>query len=308
MSWNAVSGASGYEIQRYLYDGTQDPVVSEWRDLIGATANTVTTVSGGGTTSVTDTNNAITASKTYLYRVRTVKEELKSGWSAVVSGTTRAANPTAPALDSQSTGMSMIRLSWKAVSGATNYELQWLEGPHTAATFNNDTISRSTITIGGNLRHYVHTGRKTGALYSYRLRATLPQGAASGWSAVERQYTRPPAPNLTTSNVKNTEITLKWDAVKFVPDPGNSDSPDRLIAADNYRVEWRKAGSSTWDALGESLAACTNNKCTVTDAGLDKNTRYYYRIRATVTRTPSGGSSTVYTSYWDYADNTTTND
>ena len=172
MSWNAVSGADSYEIQRFGGGTDSD----EWGGLGAATPDPTTATAVTSGTEYTD-DDGLSASTTYLYRVRMVKEGVMSGWSAVASGTTRAAAPDVPTLSATTTGQSMIRLSWDSdVAGATAYHLEFLEGEQGHDEFEDPNTNPTRRTISGNFRHYVHTGLKAGTQYSYRLRAVLPSG------------------------------------------------------------------------------------------------------------------------------------
>ena len=299
VSWNAVSGASGYEVQRF------NTTNNMWGNFAGAADEYV-----DATDSMITDNTGLTAGMTYLYRVRTKKEAAVSGWSTAVSGTTNAAAPAAPALVATSTGMSMIRLTWNGVVGATTYELQWLEGSYAdAAAFGAPNLGRASVTISGTHRNYVHTGRKAGTRYSYRLRAVLAQGGETAWSTPVQQYTKPAKPALSASSSISTTVVLTWDAVSFVAADGTA---GRLTDAAEYVIQRRLENTSTWVTVVTTAIVCTTtaNKCTFSDTGADltavptglqPSTRYYYRIRATVTRT------IVYTSYWDYEHQNTSN-
>ena len=299
VSWNAVSGASGYEVQRF------NTTNNMWGNFTGTADE-----DDDATDSMITDNTGLTAGMTYLYRVRTKKEAAVSGWSTAVSGTTNAAAPAAPALVATSTGMSMIRLTWNGVVGATTYELQWLEGSYAdAAAFGAPNLGRASVTISGTHRNYVHTGRKAGTRYSYRLRAVLAQGGETAWSTPVQQYTKPAKPALSASSSISTTVVLTWDAVSFVAADGTA---GRLTDAAEYVIQRRLENTSTWATVTTTAIDCTTtaNKCTFSDtgadltadpAGLQPSTRYYYRIRATVTRT------IVYTSYWDYEHQNTSN-
>ncbi|MXY93229.1 MAG: hypothetical protein F4047_02790 [Caldilineaceae bacterium SB0670_bin_27] len=312
VSWNAVTGATSYEIQRFGAGADNNM----WSDLAGTAPTTdgspapFTMVSSG--TMITDNGSgtALSPNTTYYYRVRTVTgDNVKSNYTTTpVSGTTKHGTTAAPSLSAASTGMSMIRLSWSAVADAVSYELEFLEGMHLAATFENSLITRGEMTISGNDSHYVHRNLKTGTKYSYRVRALLPQGVESAWSTVTEQFTKPAQPaNLSARATISTTMVVTWDPVAFVGDDGAAGT---LTAATNYRVERRESGSSTWTASNGTVdCTATAGTCTISDGGsgseLDANTHYYYRVRATVERTPTGGAATTYTSYWAYTNQRT---
>ncbi len=290
VSWNAVPGATGYKLQKWG---------EGWTDVGTPNDNGATTA----TTSQTDNTN-LSAATTYSYRVQAVNASGMSTWSAVTEGTTKHGTTSAPTLVATSTGESMIRLSWKGVSGATGYMLEWAED---AAGFNfaNATIPRNKETLNGNLRHYVHTGLKAGTRYNYRIQAVLPQSVTSAWTDGQVQYTKPVKPELTATDAISSSITLKWDAVPFIGATDDA-ATGHLTDASNYTVQRRMAGGGVWANVTLSGTVCdaTTNKCSFVDGNgegnLTANTRYYYRIRATVTRTDT------YTSYWDYANQRTT--
>ena len=236
VSWSAVTGASRYEIQRFDTDDNM------WGDINGTAGQDDDVLSGTSYTHTLGTGTA-NANQTRLYRVRTVKEEdAKSGWSASVSGTTKAATPSAPTLVATSTGMSMIRLTWNSVAGATGYEIEFLKGSYPSTdAFGAANLNRSKITVsGGSHRNYVHTGRTTGTRYSYRIRAKLAQGGETGWSTPPvRQYTKPAQPDLSATTAVSNTMTLKWDAVKFwtAPDDPAVGEEGHLTASGNYQVQ-----------------------------------------------------------------------
>ena len=106
-SWNAVEGASNYEIQLSLTAGDFGSV-------------TTATVSG------TMHRFAVDASTTAHARVRAMASGVRSDWSDTVSGTTMAAPLmlAAPMPEVSGTGPDYIEWSWDAVENALAYEVQ----------------------------------------------------------------------------------------------------------------------------------------------------------------------------------------
>ena len=106
-SWNAVEGASNYEIQLSLTAGDFGSV-------------TTATVSG------TMHRFTVEASTTAHARVRAMASGVRSDWSDAVSGTTMAAPLmlTAPMPEVSGTGPNYIEWSWSAVEDALAYEVQ----------------------------------------------------------------------------------------------------------------------------------------------------------------------------------------
>ena len=313
LSWTAVAGATGYEVQRLHGSTWGTPDETSTSDNVEQSGTSFTDdndIDGDA-----DSTGDLAPSATYLYRVRTVDRTFKSGWSPVVRGMTRpAAVDDSPILATTATGMSMIRVSWQAIAGATGYELEMIEGDRSAATHDwNAGIGQTKRTVAGTASHYVHRGLKAGTVYTYRLRAVLAEGVYSAWSKTattdtdptpSTQYTKPAKPELTTSNATVSSITLKWNAVSW--GSGHLETDD----GSNYLIQRREHGTSAWTTLTFTGTICTaaTNKCEFVDGDADpaatgaltKSTRYYYRIRAV-----SSATDGSLTSYWDYANQTT---
>ena len=302
VSWSAVADANSYEVQLF------NPTAAEggaWHNLVGAAGETEvlpTAPSIVPPTEVTDDTGDV-ANTTHLYRVRMVKEGIRSGWSDVASGTTRAVVPdAAPALDTTATGQKMIRVSWVAIAGAISYHLEYLEGASVGTDFVHSNVTPRRIpTISGNFNNYNHINLKPGTQYRYRIRVVLPSGEGAWTVATETvpQVTKPATPDLTATATDSATITLKWDAVTYgLEGIEGAGAPETLTAFGDYLVEWRVAQSGTaWAAVGEnSNITCPSDKCMLEDAGLTASTTYQYRIRA---------ESEAGNSYWDYTDQRT---
>ena len=305
LSWTAVAGATGYEIERLVSGNWQTPDTNAAANNVVQTGTEFT--DDNDIDGTADSDGDLAPSTTYLYRVRTVDRTFTSPWSPVLRGTTRPAfENTAPVWTLTATGMSMIRVSWQAKDGATGYELEMIEGARTADNWNSG-IGQTKVTLAGTDRHYVHRSLKAGTQYTYRLRAVYAEDVYSAWTTLTAQYTKPAKPELTTSSATTSTITLKWDAVSW-------GSGHLTTGATNYQIQRREDGTSEWTTLdlsstsGGQAATCTNNKCTFIDGNTDatmtdalkKSTRYWYRIRATTTV-----SNVAYISYWDYENQTT---
>ena len=105
LSWNAVTGASGYQIYRATSStGAYSPLTS--------------------TTSMNYTNTSLTSGKTYYYKVRAYKTidgtNLYGSFSSAKSAKPIPATPTVTAA---SASYSSVKVSWKAISGASGYQV-----------------------------------------------------------------------------------------------------------------------------------------------------------------------------------------
>jgi hypothetical protein len=184
LSWNAVSGAIGYDLS--YCDGT----------YIGF-------VSG---TSYSHTGRA--ASTTYSYKVQAQKSaSCVSGFTSCVSATTPSsctppAKPTG--LTATAISSSQINISWNAVAGAIGYDLSYCDGTY---------IGYITGTS------YSHTGRVENTTYSYKVQAQKSASCVSGYTSCSSATTpsscTPPTKptGFTATAVSSSQINLSWNAV-----------------------------------------------------------------------------------------------
>ncbi|MFP2906244.1 di-heme oxidoredictase family protein [Pyxidicoccus sp. 3LFB2] len=139
VSWSAVPGATGYDLQRD-----------------GVTVSSVTSP---------HVHSGLTAGSTHTYAVRATNAAGASAFSATVTATTHAA-PTVPAVP---TGLvatagseSQLTISWNAVPGATGYDLQ-----------------RDGVTVTRVTSPHAHSGLAASSTHTYAVRATNTAGASA---------------------------------------------------------------------------------------------------------------------------------
>ncbi|MFF3517282.1 PHB depolymerase family esterase [Streptomyces sp. NPDC002573] len=170
LSWNAVSGAAGYDIYR---NGT----------LVNTSAVTATTY----------TDTGLTAGTAYSYTVAAVDSSDNIGTqSAAVSATTTGTNPGLPAPTGLTVGTvtsSSIALSWNAVSGAAGYNV-----------YRNGTQVNSSAT---SKTSYTDTALSTGTSYSYTVAAVDSSGKVGAQSAAVTGTTSSYTPTCYTDNNYN---------------------------------------------------------------------------------------------------------
>ena len=190
VSWNAVSGATGYQV---------------WR----GTSSNGTFTSLGTVTTTSKVSTALTTGKTYYYKVRAYKEvngTKKFGeYSAVVSAVPKPAAPTG--VKAVSASATSIKVSWSAVSGATGYE-----------------VYRCTTADGtySKLGYVTTTSRncgslKTGKTYYFKVRAYAEVNGTkiySNYSTVVNAAPKPAAPTgVKAVSASATSIKVSWSAV-----------------------------------------------------------------------------------------------
>ena len=148
LTWNAVSGASGY----YVYRAT-------------STTGSYTNLTSNGTTSRTFTDTKCTTGTTYYYKVKAYKTVSGSDKLGAYSAYAYAkAVPAAPTgFKASSASYSSIKLSWNAVSGASGYYVY--RATSKTGTYSYIPGSKTTA------RTYTDTGRTTGKTYYYKVRA-----------------------------------------------------------------------------------------------------------------------------------------
>lgn len=189
VTWNAVSGADFYQIQRST-DG------KNWSNLS-------TSVKG---TSYTDSKSLVTG-KSYAYRVRSADKGLLrttySAWTANVVGKPLPAQVTG--LKVTATSYNAVKIAWNKVTGATGYAVQIYSGgkwkAYKATTANSLLIS--------NL--------KLGSSYYFRVLAYRTVSGKAVYGAASATLKTAPALAAPTTvvlrGVTNNSLTLAWSAV-----------------------------------------------------------------------------------------------
>jgi len=249
LSWQSVEGATGYNIQMSTKQNYSDYVVN-------ATGYTQTSIGVSGL----DNN------QNYYWRVSASDAGGSGGWSSTWSfrtakkplGGVQLISPPDNATDVPPN----VTLSWQSVEGATGYTVQ----VSTKQNFN-DLLVNGSVT--GTT--YALSGLDNNQNYYWRVSASDAVGSG-GWSSTWGFRTMhkpgPPAPRL---------LRPPHNA------RGISTSP---------QIVWTSAPSATGYSLELSTSESFSSSTTVVRLsgipdtnvslqGLDNNTRYYWRVRAT---------------------------
>lgn len=180
-TWGAVSGASGYQIYRATSSTDKYSLVS--------------TISG-----TSYTNTGLTTGKTYYYKVRAYKivgnSKVYGSYSTVVSTKPVPAVPasvTASAVSSTS-----IKILWKAVTGASGYQI------YRATTSAGSYTPVGTTTATS----YTNTGLTTGNTYYYKVRAYKTMGTAKIYGNYSAVAGRTAVINVTSVSLNKTIANL----------------------------------------------------------------------------------------------------
>lgn len=235
LEWNEVAEAESYTLYRSSSE-------------TGSYGSIVTL---HGDTSYTD--ESLTASSTYWYKVEANNSEGSSGLSTAVSGTTDdivVTLPDAPSgLNQTGATASRITMAWNAVSGATSYSLY-------RSTSLNGSYTRVNTTTATSMTDY---GRSSGLTYYYKVSATNESGEGDLSSAVAGTVL-PQAPSgLSSDSVTEDSVDLSWNAV---------------TGATGYYVYRSTSSSGTYTQISSSSIN------SYTNTGLDSSTTYYYKVAA----------------------------
>ncbi|NML40012.1 T9SS type A sorting domain-containing protein [Chitinophaga sp. G-6-1-13] len=169
VGWTAVTGAVSYDVD---YKATSS---STWTNA--ATATTATSVGLTGLTSGTK----------YDYRIRTNCSSGSSAYAAAQFTTTSTATCNAPAgLTSSGVTAASATVSWTAVSGASNYDVDYKL--NTSSTWTNAATATTSTSV--NL-----SGLTSASLYDWRVRTNCSSGSSA--------YTAAQFTTLTSSGCAN---------------------------------------------------------------------------------------------------------
>lgn len=242
LSWEAVEGATGYEIE--ALDAAGNYV------LLGSTVGETSYVHEG-----------LEYDAVYTYRVRAVRQmqrssALYSGYSDAVEVKTETPVLETVSLTASSVAWNQVRLTWQVLDGSAGYELE-------RKADNGAYVRIADIQAG--TAAYTDTSVEPGVQYTYRIRPVEQLGGQtfygeySGEQQVQTVLGAPSSCAVSTADVQS--LTVSWSAVE---------------GADGYEL-YRSASSGT----GYGLAATvTSGKTEYRDTGLTVGTAYFYRVRA----------------------------
>lgn len=244
VNWGAVSGAYGYRIKRSTSKN--------------GTYNVIATVNGKNKTTYQDKN--VKTAKTYYYKVETINKvngkKGYSGDSAVVSAKTlKTTSITAV----KATGSTSVRLEWKAVDGASGYQIY-------RSTSKDSGYKKVGQVKGKNTKKYEDKTLEAGKTYYYQVRAYKSNSAKNGvasFSKAQKAWTiKQVVFSQITSDSKN-QVTLGWKKVS------------KAQGYDIYRSDKSNSGF-------EKIASISSESTlTYTDKGVKSGNTYYYKIAAT---------------------------
>ncbi|MEZ4700745.1 MAG: hypothetical protein R2834_10480 [Rhodothermales bacterium] len=250
MSWTAIEGATGYDIQLAL-TSTFDVID---RQSVGSVSNAFVT-------------SDLAAGTTYYWRVRGHIGLDVGDWTTPFSFATAAdavsltaPEPTTPANGASNIPIEGAALGWTAVTGATNYAIQ----VSTQADFSSVEIQAAEVPETG----YLLPALEPGTTYYWRAQAS-DGTILSAWSIAFSFTTETPAgltpPALTSpaNGETNTpfDVNLQWSAVD---------------GATSYQLQ--VATNADFAAPSIDQSGLTQTAYTVDN--LDAGTQHFWRVRA----------------------------
>ena len=131
LSWQAVSGATGYQVY-------------EWNGSVGVLIDTL----AAGTTSLNVSGLAAGTTQYFYVSAYNTTSSASTAWVGVVMPTAATAALTAPVVTATATSSTAGKLSWTASTGATGYEIYYLNGGQ-AVPLGSVGSSTTSVTISG---------------------------------------------------------------------------------------------------------------------------------------------------------------
>lgn len=242
ISWDPVGGATSYSLQYKL-----------------TTTTSWTTASSNAISPFTIPN--LTANTTYNYRLRAICGTNIGTYSTTANFTTTSSGGggscgTPTNLASSGITASSAMLSWAAVAGATNYNLEYKVS----------TASAWTPLSVGNVTTYNLTGLAASTSYNYKVTAVC--GGNTGTASTVAAFTTTASggggscgtPTGLTSTPAGTSAAVSWTAVS---------------GATTYNVQYR-TGTGAWVTVGPISAPTVNASLTP----LTPTTIYEFQVRA----------------------------
>ena len=201
------------------------------------------------------------------------KADVNGTWSSVATVTVYPSTSAPSSASCGGTTASTASLSWGYGSGQGTVTYYWAVGTSSGVTYDSGYSDRNSTT-GVSASTSVLSANTT---YYLRVRAYADCGY-SGYTNSAAFMTRPNAPVATTqTNVRANSFTANWS----VPDRG----------AASYYIDISKDNFTTY--LSGYNNRYVGNVTTFSLAGLNRNTTYYYRIRAYNSGGQSLNSNTI---------------
>ncbi len=245
ISWPQVTAASGY----FLYE------------VVNGKEAQVAKINNNATLSYTHKGFTPKDELTYrIYSYKTVDgKEVKSHTPTEATITYVVPAPTG--LKADSTGISSIKLTWKAVEGATSYILERNDGK--------EFKPLTEVTSNSHLDENLIFGKE----YSYVVKAKVGDNYESAFCTSVVESPRGSAPTgLSAKNTSNTDNTIKWK---------ESEGASGYVLLYNPKKDGTGNGASGWDDFGINTLY-EGPDLEYVHTGLAMGDSWFYRLAAYV--------------------------
>lgn len=251
LTWNAVGSASNYEVQ-YKISGS-----ASWTSVVEA--GTSTTLSG------------LSASTSYVIRVRAICSGVSGTFSAIESVTTDALSCEQVVITSATPSDNSIDLVWNAVGSADEYQIQYkLSGTPAWTTI---SVPTSSTTLSGLI---------SSSTYVIRIRARC-SGIPGSFSAIEIVTTTSPSTAIggddsSDQTVQSEESLSEAEIISLqvYPNPV-SGSHITLSFSKNVAALTVKVVSLDGRIMDQPIEAVSSGKIQINTSGL-QNGIYFLQI------------------------------
>ena len=277
VSWNDVfSGSGSYVIEVSSTDFDETETLLSGYPLIVSTNSEVV-----GTTVGTD---ALQPATNYWVRVRSTNTSGESPNSNVVSFLTKAADPVLTEVAQADIGQTTINLSWDAVDGADDYNIELALSETFASLLDGYPVNTTSngLVIGDD------GGPSLDENTTYYIRvASSNATGSSGYSNIVSVLTKPETPvvgAVDVSLVDQTQATLSWNDVfsgsgSYVVEVSSTDFDEAATLLSGYPL--------TVTTNSEVVGSATGT------AALEPATNYWVRVRSTNASGESPNSNVV---------------
>lgn len=240
VKWSAVSKVDGYRIYY------KTPEVTSWKTWLSSTTKT------------SHTFKKFQAGQKYTIAVRSYKkaEDKSVVWSKYKTVTV-ITQPVATSKITATQSTNYIKLTWKAVKGATHYRVYQKVGKDWKSL---GYVTKCTSTV----KNLVN-----GTDYSFRVRSYINNGdkMIAGAYASISTATKPVAPKTIKATATQNSVKLTWSKVK---------------GADGYRVYYKTSKNASWKSVVNSMTGTSR-----TIGSLSSGKTYYFAVKPFV-KTSSG--------------------
>ena len=264
LSWNKISGASGYEIYRATSQ------TGKYTKISNAPANWISLK-----------NSSVEKGKTYYYKMVAFKTDSNGKknyglYSKVVSvkipGTSVQTVKAPTSVSADVLGSTSMRIKWSSVSGASGYQIY-------RATTNKSSAFKRVSTVSSKYRSVQCKGLLTGKTYYWKVRAYKKVGSKtiySPYSKVISKKTTLSSPQITKiEKVSSSKMRVRWNGVS---------------GASGYQIYRATTNKSS---AFKRVSTVSSKYRSVQCKGLLTGKTYYWKVRAY----KKVGSKTIYSPY-----------